>query len=260
MRATSSKLIYVFQLRAVSCELNIVCMRLRYLVQSLDRFVLYRQSPRIPRLKVSSQAHKVVSMTGNGESVKGGPETNVTSAQNQIENNGASTDTTSATHPFTAYLQIVSFTATITISVSISASQGFATAGLLFGIPVDGTSATGTSQPNAIRQTAEAAKWLSWSATVSSLSLIITLVLQLLLTDDLVIQRMMEKQTTSFNVVRPAIATGSWIALALQGAALAFIGQALKAINNASGLVIQVLQMRLQKPLYDHTDNQSSAA
>jgi len=180
---------------------------------------------------------------------KEGVETNVAPAQGENENNAASTTTTSAAHPFTAYLQIVSFTATITISVSISASQGFATAGLLFGIPVDGASAIGASQPNAIRQTADAAKWLSWSATVSSLSLIITLVLQLLLTDDLVIQRMMEKQTASFNLVRPAIATGSWISLALQGAALAFIGQALKAINNASGLVIQVLQVCLRKPL-----------
>jgi len=134
----------------------------------------------------------------------------------------------------------VSFTATITISVFISASQGFATAGTFLGIPVDRTSTASTSEAVAVQQTANAAKWLSWSAAVSSLSLIITLILQLFLTDELLVRRVRERRSSGLNIFMAVIATGSWCALLLQGAALAFIGQGLKAVNIGSGTVIQV--------------------
>ena len=42
------------------------------------------------------------------------------------------------------------------------------------------------------------------------------------------------------NIFMAVIATGSWCALLLQGAALAFIGEGLKAVNSGSGTVIQV--------------------
>jgi len=170
--------------------------------------------------------------------------TTQTTTPHKRDERSQSTDPRWGPHPFTAYLQIVSFTATITISVSISASQGFATAGTFFGIVVDRKSTSNAAEAIAVHQTANAAKWLTWSAAVSSLSLIITLILQLLLTDDSFLARVREKKAGSgvkgVNLFLLVITVGSWTALLLQGAALAFIGQGLKAINNASGTMIQV--------------------
>jgi hypothetical protein len=142
--------------------------------------------------------------------------------------------------PFSAFLHIVSFTATITISVSISASQGFATAGNFFGIGL-GDNNGGIANPAAVQQVKRAAAWLSWSAAVSALSLMITLVLQLLLTDAQYLHRLAVGPDKLWNnAPKLIVGLGSWIALVLQAAALGFIGEALKSVNYASGATIQV--------------------
>ena len=69
----------------------------------------------------------------------------------------------------------------------------------------------------------------------------ITLVLQLLLTDESFVRAVTEDRGAIWqSVPRMMISFGSWIALALQGSALALIGQALKVINQRSGAMIQV--------------------
>ena len=163
----------------------------------------------------------------------------------QVQNDQASNGTVSPvslkpnTPPFTAYLQIVSFITTITISVSISAGQGFATAGNFFGIALSNDNNDLATE--AIRGTKASANWLSWSAAVSSFSLMITLVLQLLLTDESFVRAVTEERGAIWqSIPRMMISFGSWIALALQGSALALIGQALKVINQRSGAMIQV--------------------
>jgi hypothetical protein len=143
------------------------------------------------------------------------------------------------TPPFSAYLQIVSFIATITISVSISASQGFATGGNFFGVALN-IDNSDPATAELIRGTRAAANWLSWSAAASSCSLIITLVLQLLLTDESFVRAVMEERALWRSIPGSMISYGSWIALGLQGSALGLMGQALKVINKRSGAMIQV--------------------
>jgi len=181
----------------------------------------------------------------SGPSIQESRPSDATPPPQQQKNNSASNATTfpisqkANTPPFTAYLQIVSLTATITVSVSISASQGFATGGSFFGITLTNDNDPVTSE--AIRGTIASAKWLSWSAAVASCSLMITLVLQLLLTDELFVRHItQERGVLGPNVPWIIVGAGSWIALALQGSALALIGQALKIINPASGTMIQV--------------------
>jgi hypothetical protein len=164
----------------------------------------------------------------------------------RVQNDPASNGTVSPvslkpnTPPFTAYLQIVSFITTITISASISASQGFATAGNFFGIALSNDN-NDSATTEAIRGTKASANCLSWSAAVSSFSLMITLVLQLLLTDESFVRAVTEERGAIWqSIPRMMISFGSWIALALQGSALALIGQALKVINQRSGAMIQV--------------------
>ncbi|KAK1671822.1 hypothetical protein BDP55DRAFT_283899 [Colletotrichum godetiae] len=140
--------------------------------------------------------------------------------------------------PFSAYLQLVAFTATITVSVSISASQGFATGGNFFGIPL--TNETDPTITTAVRATADAAYWLSWAAAASSVSLMIALMLQLMQTDEMFLDALERIEGgQSLNLPRVVVGFGSWVALLLQASALAFIGQALRAINNKSGSMIQ---------------------
>lgn len=139
--------------------------------------------------------------------------------------------------PFSAYLQIVSLTTTITVSVSISASQGLASGGNFFGVDL--------SDPNndhTLQNVIDSSNFFSWSAAASAVSLMITLVLQLALTDNLFVQQLTREKGAYCcrNVARAAVGAGSWIALGLQGAAIALIAQALKIINHPSGIVIQV--------------------
>jgi hypothetical protein len=143
--------------------------------------------------------------------------------------------------PFSTYLQLVAFTATITISVSISASQGFATGGNFFGIPL--TNETDPITTAAVRATTDAANWLAWAAAASSVSLMIALILQLMQTDEIFLNALegsKEGYGRHGNIPRIAVGAGSWIALGLQASALALMGQALKAINKDSGSMIQV--------------------
>ena len=146
--------------------------------------------------------------------------------------------------PFSAYLQLVAFTATITISVSVSASQGFATGGSFFGIPL--TSETDPITTAAVRATTDAANWLSWAAAASSVSLMIALIFQLMQTDEM-FRNSLEgrKGGCGQNISRIAVGAGSWIALGLQASALGLMGQALKAINKDSGSIIQVSTFRI---------------
>jgi hypothetical protein len=85
------------------------------------------------------------------------------------------------TTPFANYLQIVSFVATITISISISACQGFSTAEYFLGIPID--SSDTTEKIHTAQRAMTAAHMFAWAAATSALTLIISLIVQLLLTD-----------------------------------------------------------------------------
>ncbi|KAI3557262.1 hypothetical protein CABS01_15799 [Colletotrichum abscissum] len=140
--------------------------------------------------------------------------------------------------PFSAYLQLVAFTATITVSVSISASQGFATGGNFFGVPL--TNETDPPIAAAVQATADASYWLSWAAATSSVSLMIALILQLMQTDEMFLDALERTEGgRSHELPRAVVGAGSWVALLLQASALAFIGQALRAINSNSGSMIQ---------------------
>ncbi|KAK1710650.1 hypothetical protein BDP67DRAFT_556253 [Colletotrichum lupini] len=140
--------------------------------------------------------------------------------------------------PFSAYLQLVAFTATITVSVSISASQGFATGGNFFGVPL--TNETDPPIAAAVQATADASYWLSWAAATSSVSLMIALILQLMQTDEMFLDALERTERgRSHELPRAVVGAGSWVALLLQASALAFIGQALRAINSNSGSMIQ---------------------
>ncbi|OHF03103.1 hypothetical protein CORC01_01487 [Colletotrichum orchidophilum] len=140
--------------------------------------------------------------------------------------------------PFSAYLQLVAFTATITVSVSISASQGFATGGNFFGVALSNETVPTTM--TAVQATADAAYWLSWAAATSSVSLMIALILQLMQTDEVFLDALESTNNgRERSFPRAVVGSGSWIALLLQASALAFIGQALRAINKNSGSMIQ---------------------
>ncbi|EMD96851.1 hypothetical protein COCC4DRAFT_82396 [Bipolaris maydis ATCC 48331] len=135
--------------------------------------------------------------------------------------------------PFKDYLHIIAFTATITLSVSVSASQGFATGGNFFGIALGNANDTTTNV--AIQQIGDSATWLSRSAALSAFSLMLTLALQLLMTSPSVVQKLLQNDVLIVLVFGFA----SWLAFLLQGASLATMGQALKGINHASGTMIQ---------------------
>lgn len=140
--------------------------------------------------------------------------------------------------PFATFLQVIALTTTITVSVSISASQGFATGGNFLGVSLD--EATGQAA-KAVNKTKASATWFAWSAATSSLSLAITLVLQLLLTDVFFVRYMTDGgKSFQTGFPRVVVSVGSWIALVLQGIALALIGEALKSISHNSGAMIQV--------------------
>lgn len=141
------------------------------------------------------------------------------------------------TAPFAAYLQIVSFVATITLSVSTSACQGFATAGNFLGAALDGHE----TDTRVTLQVSAAADMFAWSAAISALSLLLSLTLQLLLTDNAVTAQLLQTEESIWsNKVKLTIGSGSWLALLLQVGALALIGQGLKIVNRGSGLAIQV--------------------
>ncbi|TDZ74762.1 hypothetical protein CTRI78_v000331 [Colletotrichum trifolii] len=153
--------------------------------------------------------------------------------------------------PFSSYLQIVSFTATITVSVSISASTAFATSQSLYGIDLTSSTdpETAPAAAAALTTVRRAAGWHSWAAAASSVSLMMALILQLMQTDRLFLRALQRKKPSFFkNVPRLVTGVGSWIALALQASALVMIGQALKAIDNQSGSVIQWTMLALGVP------------
>lgn len=164
---------------------------------------------------------------------------NQPSAQRQ-DGDGSASQRHAAVPPYSAYLQLVSFTAAITISVSISSSQGFATSGNFLGVALDGAKGDPITTA-AITQTTRSATWLTWSAAASALSLMITLTLQLLLTDDEFVLHLTKRGDAWWrSLPRVVVGAGSWVALALQGTSLGLIGQALKPINARSGAMIQV--------------------
>jgi hypothetical protein len=143
--------------------------------------------------------------------------------------------------PFGKFLEIVAFTATITISISVSASQGLATGQSLFGITFG--SSSDSSTPGLSQRITTSARVFSWSAAASTMSLMISMFLQLLLTDP----RFVKLLTWTWSkaelwgwLFMHMLAIGSVIALALQAASLALIGEGLKVINKESGKMIQV--------------------
>lgn len=139
--------------------------------------------------------------------------------------------------PFYAdFFPLVSFVATITLGASISGSQGFATAGNLLGRALDDFDGNATTQA-ALKRASDAAKFFAWSTAASSVSLMITLVMQLAMTKPVFARRLSGK---GYNWAILSTMTASYCALILQAASLALIGQALKAVNVASGLMIQV--------------------
>ncbi|KAH7311012.1 hypothetical protein BKA65DRAFT_518470 [Rhexocercosporidium sp. MPI-PUGE-AT-0058] len=140
--------------------------------------------------------------------------------------------------PFGRYFEIVAFTATITISISVSASQGLATGQSLFGIPFG--SSSDSSTPGLSQKITTSARVFSWSAAASTVSLMISMFLQLLLTDP----RFIEPLTSTNPTLRGGLFMkmlfiGSMISLVLQAASLALIGEGLKVINEQSGEMIQ---------------------
>ncbi|KAM0715134.1 hypothetical protein Q7P37_009599 [Cladosporium fusiforme] len=145
--------------------------------------------------------------------------------------------------PFAEYLDLVSFVAVITISFSLSASQGFATSGTFLGTTLNSTASDPESQ-TALNQTRSSARLLSWSAAASGFSLMITLALRILQTYD----RFVELSKTYLRdchawyeaVPRILVGLGSWASLALQAASMVLIGQALKIVSPGSGWMIQV--------------------
>lgn len=145
--------------------------------------------------------------------------------------------------PFAEYLDLVSFVAVITISFSLSASQGFATSGTFLGITIDVT-ATSPEAQNALRNTRKSAELLSWSAAASGLSLMITLALRILQTYDKFVRlskvKVRDRRVWYEAVPRLLVGPGSWTSLALQAASMALIGQALKIVSPGSGWMIQV--------------------
>jgi hypothetical protein len=135
--------------------------------------------------------------------------------------------------PFKDYLQIIAFTATITLSVSVSVSQGFATGGNFFGIALGNANDPTTNV--AIQQIRVSATLLSWSAALSAFSLMLTLALQLVMTSPSVMRELLQKNA----LITLVFGSASWLAFCLQGASLATMGQAMKSINHASGTMIQ---------------------
>lgn len=149
--------------------------------------------------------------------------------------------------PFSEYLDLVSFVAVITISFSLSASQGYATSQSLFGVPLDANATEQTSQ-RALKQTTHAATLLSWAAATSAFSLMIALVLRILSTWDVFIhlaRTPMFGRNFCEKIPARAVMYGSWTALASQAASMLLIGQSLKTISRESGWMIQVELSRL---------------
>lgn len=150
--------------------------------------------------------------------------------------------------PFSEYLDLVSFVAVITISFSLSASQGYATSQSLFGVLLD-ANATERVPRRALSQTIHAATLLSWAAATSAFSLMIALVLRILSTWDIFtrLAKTPEKDGRTFcgKIPARAVMFGSWIALASQAASMLLIGQSLKTTSRGSGWMIQVDFTRL---------------
>ena len=144
--------------------------------------------------------------------------------------------------PFANYLQIVSFVATITISISISACQGFSTAENLLGMPINYIDPTETKSTT--QKAMYAAHMFAWAAATSALTLIISLIVQLLLTDEAVVNHLEQSAVAIWQTkMRLAVGAASWLALGLQLVALALIAEGLKSVNKSSGLLIQVRQV-----------------
>lgn len=137
--------------------------------------------------------------------------------------------------PFSEYLDLVSFVAVITISFSLSASQGFATSQSLFGVTLDANGTDPVTQL-ALQEVSYTATLLSWSAATSAFSLMIALALRILQTYDLFVELSQEKEGPWALLV----GIGSWTALASQAVAMILIGQSLKTINLGSGWMIEV--------------------
>ncbi|KAG8796521.1 hypothetical protein FRC17_007989 [Serendipita sp. 399] len=142
---------------------------------------------------------------------------------------------TSAPVPFAGFLDIVSFTASITIAVAVSASVTFATSGTFKGISLDG-SQTDAEVQRTLRQVADSSTLFAWAVSLSALSLTISLTLRLLLTDEDLTALVRREGRNPF---RTFVGIGSWAAIGLQGASLAVIGEAMKVISKGSGKMIQ---------------------
>ncbi|KAK6430062.1 hypothetical protein LTR95_013785, partial [Oleoguttula sp. CCFEE 5521] len=129
---------------------------------------------------------------------------------------------------FAKYLDLVSFVAVITISFSLSASQGFATSGMLFGVALDAR-ADDVETKRAVGQATRAAALLAWAAATSGFSLMISLALRIMQTSDPFVKQLMDKDERGLqNQPWMVVGSGCFIALGLQAASMALIGEALK--------------------------------
>ncbi|KAG8767388.1 hypothetical protein FRC16_007377, partial [Serendipita sp. 398] len=138
--------------------------------------------------------------------------------------------------PFSGSLDIVSFTASITTAIAISASITFATGGSFMGVQLDASQEDAEVQ-RTLQQVSDSSTLFAWSMSLSALSLMVSLVIRLLLTDDLISEAI---RRDGRNLLKTSVGIGSWVAIGVQGTALAVIGEAMKVIDEGSGKLIQV--------------------
>nr|OQO14574.1 hypothetical protein B0A51_17352 [Rachicladosporium sp. CCFEE 5018] len=140
---------------------------------------------------------------------------------------------------FAKYLDLVSFVAVITISFSLSASQGFATSAMLFGIALDAR-VDDLETKKAVGRVIYAAQLLAWAAATSGFSLMISLALRILQTSAPFVKRSMDKNEPWLdNLPRMVVGPGCFVALGLQAASMALIGEALKVTSEGGGWMTQ---------------------
>ncbi|KAK6433321.1 hypothetical protein LTR95_010504 [Oleoguttula sp. CCFEE 5521] len=119
-------------------------------------------------------------------------------------------------------------------------SQGFATSGMLFGIALDAR-ADDLQTKKAVGRVTYAAQLLAWAAATSGFSLMISMALRILQTSGPFVKRSMDKDKSRLrNLPKMVVGPGCFIALGLQAASMALIGEALKVTSTGSGWMIQV--------------------
>lgn len=158
--------------------------------------------------------------------------------------------------PYREFLQITSFVASIGIALALSAAQTLA----------NSTSFMGRTDSITLNAVNEAARQFTWSTSMFSISLILSMEAQLLLTStrfravflkfpkgpeaEGLSERELHFQKVRTEWMQSTLAGMSWLSLLLATAGLAFVGQGMKPIVKEAGLTLQWALLGFGVPLF----------